>query len=246
VEIFDNFFDPGYAWDMLSRYGHILSGVTWIGLLYYFNFVQTPAMPQVAEGARPEVLTKIAFRALWWFRYGALLTFLFGLSLIAVWTDDMDIYFQGQHGTSILTGMLFGITMFLNVWLVIWPAQKIVIGSAEAVAGGGQAHPDAAAAGKRAGRASRANVLFSLPMLFFMVFAAHGGWFQGAVDSTIVYWIIVLLLWAFVEASALGMVGGLDSPFNKAAFDDHKQTIIFGFVLWALIYFVGWEGLLAA
>jgi hypothetical protein len=154
-------------------------------------------------------------------------------------------YFEGQHGTSILTGMLFGVTMFLNVWGVIWVNQKIVIGSAETVAGGGQPNPDAAAAGKKAARASRTNTLFSIPMLFFMVFAAHGGWFGGAIKGTVVYWVIVLVLWAFIEASALGLVGGYDSPWNKLALDDHKKTIIFGFVLWAVIYFIGWESLLA-
>src|SRR5262245_28714797 len=128
---------------MLSRYGHILSGITWIGLLYFFNFVQTPAFAEMSAEARSEAQRKITWRALWWFRYAALLTFLFGLSIIAV-QDDMDNYFSGQRGTAILTGMLLAITMFLNVWGVIWRAQKVIIGSAERVAQGGEADPRAA------------------------------------------------------------------------------------------------------
>ena len=121
--------------------------------------------------------------------------------------------------------MLFGITMFLNVWGVIWRNQKIVIGNAENVAAGGEANPDAPAAAKAAARASRCNTLFSIPMLWFMVFAAHGGCVLAASrsSSTIVYWVLVLVLWAFIEASALGLIGGLDSPFNKAAFDKHHE-----------------------
>jgi hypothetical protein len=83
-------------------------------------------------------------------------------------------------------------------------------------------------------------------MLWFMVFAAHGGGFwEAAIGSTIIYWIFVLAVWAFVEGSALGYIGGLDSPFNKLAFDSHKNTIIYGLVMLAVVYFVGWELILA-
>jgi uncharacterized membrane protein len=247
VELFNEFFEPGYGWEVLSRAGHILSGVTWIGLLYFFNFVQVPAYAELSDGARSEALRKLTFRALWWFRYAALLTFLFGLSIIAVYGDDMDVYFQGQHGTAILTGMLLGVTMLLNVWGVIWRNQKVVIGNAENVAAGGEANPDAPAAAKAAARASRCNTLFSIPMLWFMVFAAHGGvFFNDPIGTTVGYWVLVLVLWAFIEGSALGLIGGFDSPFNKAAFDKHRDTIIFGFGLLAIVYFVGWELILAA
>ncbi len=247
MELFNDFFEPGAGWEVLSRAGHVLSGITWIGLLYFFNFVQTPAFAELSDGARSEELRKITFRALWWFRYAALLTFLFGLSIISVYGEDTDLYFQGQHGTAILTGILFGVTMLANVWGVIWRNQKRIIASAETVAAGGQADPGAAALAKPSARASRANTLLSIPMLWFMVFSAHGGGFWlEPIGSTIVYWILVLVLWAFVEGSALGMIGGFDSPFNKAAFDDHKRTIIYGFVLLAIIYFIGWEVLLKA
>jgi uncharacterized membrane protein len=248
VQLFKNFFEPYGAFQMLARAGHILAGITWIGLLYFFNFVQTPSYAELSDGARSEALRKLTFRALWWFRYAALLTFVFGIVLVGVYSSaDNSNYLEGMTGTAILTGMLFGITMFLNVWGVIWRNQKVVIGNAETVAGGGAANPAAPASAKAAARASRANTLMSIPMLFFMVFSAHGLiWFGSTDKSTIVYWILVLVLWAFVEASALGFIGGMDSPFNKLAFDKHQNTIWFGFGLLAVIYLVGWELLLAA
>jgi uncharacterized membrane protein len=247
VEIFKDLGESYGPLAFLLRYSHVLAGITWIGLLYFFNFVQVPSYAELSDGARSEALRKLTFRALWWFRYAALLTFLFGLLLLGLeGGDTMDKYLSGVGGTAILTGMLFGITMFLNVWGVIWRNQKVVIGNAETVAGGGAANPDAPAAAKRAARASRCNTLFSFTMLFFMVFAAHGAeWFVG-VGGTAVYWVLVLVLWGFIEASALGFVGGIDSAFNKAAFDKHQQTIWFGFGLLVIIYFVGWELLLKA
>lgn len=248
MEIFKDFAEPFGPLAFLTRGAHVLAGVVWIGLLYFFNFVQVPAYAELSDGARSEALRKLTFRALWWFRYAALLTFLFGVLLLAIRGDgeNMDLYLSGIGGTAILTGMLFGTTMFLNVWGVIWRNQKIVIGNAENVANGGEANPEAPAAAKRAARASRCNTLFSITMLFFMLFAAHGAeWFVG-IDGTIAYWALVLVLWAFVEASCLGLIGGIDSPFNKAAFDKHQQTIWFGFGLLAIIYFVGWELLLKA
>lgn len=247
MEIFDSFADPSGPLSVLTRAAHVLAGITWIGLLYFFNFVQVPAFAQLSDGARSEALRKLTFRALWWFRYAALLTFLFGLMLMTIQGDgeNMDEYLSGVGGTAILTGMLFGTTMFLNVWGVIWRNQKVVIGSAEAVAAGGTADPKAAGSAKAAARASRANTLMSITMLWFMVFAAHGAtWFTG-IGGTVGYWILVLVLWAFVEASALGFVGGLDSPFNKLVFDTHRNTIVAGFVLLAVVYFVGWELMLA-
>lgn len=248
MEIFDNFADPSGPLSVLTRGAHVIAGITWIGLLYFFNFVQTPAYAELTDGARSEALRKLTFRALWWFRYAALLTFLFGLMLLTIQGDgeNMDRYLSGVGGTAILTGMLFGTTMFLNVWGVIWRHQKVIIGSAESVAGGGQADPRAATLAKPAARASRANTLMSISMLWFMVFAAHGAvWFDG-IGGTVGYWVLVLVLWAFIEASALGLIGGFDSPFNKLVFDKHKNTIIAGFVLLAILHFVGWELILAS
>ncbi|MGQ0830852.1 MAG: antitermination protein NusG [Microthrixaceae bacterium] len=247
MEIFDSFADPSGPLSVLTRGAHVLVGITWIGLLYFFNFVQTPSFAELSDGARSEALRKLTFRALWWFRYAALLTFLFGLMLLVIQGDgeNMDKYLSGVGGTAILTGMLFGTTMFLNVWGIIWRHQKVIIASAESVASGGQANPDAAALAKPAARASRANTFFSITMLWFMVFAAHGAvWFNG-IGGTAGYWVLVLVLWAFVEASALGLIGGYDNAFNKLVFDKHRNTIGGGFVLLGIIYFVGWELMLA-
>ncbi len=248
MELFENFSDPGGPLSVLTRGAHVLSGVTWIGLLYFFNFVQTPTMPELTDGARGEVLRKLSFRGLWWFRYAALLTFLFGVLLVGIQGDgeNTDLYLSGVGGTAILTGMLFGVTMFLNVWGIIWRNQKVIIASAESVANGGQPDPRAAELAKPAARASRANTFMSFTMLFYMVFAAHGAaWFDG-IGGTVGYWILTLVVWAFIEASALGLIGGYDNAFNKAAFDKHQMTIWFGFGLLVVLYFVGWELILAA
>ncbi|CAN5227535.1 urate hydroxylase PuuD [soil metagenome] len=240
MEIFKDFFEEGGPWEFISRYGHVLSGVTWIGLLYFFNFVQVPAYAQLSDAARSEAMRGVSFRALWWFRYAALLTFLFGVSIVAV--KDQKTYFEGPSGTSILTGILFGVTMFVNVWGVIWRNQKVVIGNAAALAACSEADPAAPAAAKRAARASRANTLFSIPMLWFMVFTSHlSGIFGSDVANSPLYWLIVLATWAFIEASALGFIGGLDNSFNALAFDDHRRTIIGGFVYLVVLYFLGWE-----
>jgi hypothetical protein len=194
--------------------------------------------------ARSEALRKITFRALWWFRWAAALTLASGLLMWAIGGSDYKP--STSPGLSILFGSILGITMAANVWMVIWPNQQINIKSAQTVADGGEADPAAAGAAKLAGRASRVNAFFSIPMLFFMVFAAHGAlWFSG-VGGTVVYWLLVLVLWAFIEGSCLGLIGGIDSPFNKAAFDKHQSTIWFGFGLLAILYFVGWELLLKA
>jgi len=145
----------------LARYGHIIAGVTWIGLLYYFNFVQVPSLGGVSAETKADLFKdgSIVRRALWWFRWGAMLTLIFGLLLL---------HNLGKGaGIDIYIGAAFGIIMWFNVWFIIWPNQKKVIGIVEADA-------DAkAAAGKKALIASRLNTLLSIPMLFFMASSAH-------------------------------------------------------------------------
>jgi len=149
----------------LFRWIHYFAGVTWIGILYYFNFVQTEFFKETDGGTKSAVISKLVPRALWWFRYGALVTFLSGLALAGFLGGAVNFY--------ITIGMLMGTLMFLNVWLIIWPKQKIVIASNEQVLAGGQPLPEAAASLAKAGLASRTNTLFSLPMLFFMGASAH-------------------------------------------------------------------------
>jgi uncharacterized membrane protein len=241
VEIFNNFGDPNGAGDFLGRWGHILFGITWIGLLYFFNVVQVPAFAQMEAGARSEALRKVTWRALWWFRWAALFTFLTGVWLL-IFTDQYK--FKGPQGAAIFIGAVYGTTMFLNVWGVIWRMQKINIGSAEAVAAGGQADPRAAKAANAAGRASRINTFFSIPMLWLMVFAAHSGEFTRYDDSggkLAAVIIIGLAIWAVMEASALGLIGGLDNAINKAVLADHRKTIIGGFIVLLVIQLIGFE-----
>jgi len=152
------------AIEFIFRWAHVVFGVVWIGMLYYFNFVQTEYFKEAEkESALPDVKAKLAPRALWWFRWGAMFTFLTGLVLL---------YMIGAHNSLagnypvIWVGALAGILMFLNVWLIIWPNQQIVLGL------NGKTGDGPAAAGK-AGLASRTNTLFSGPMLFGMLGSKH-------------------------------------------------------------------------
>ncbi|SJM89519.1 urate hydroxylase PuuD [Crenothrix polyspora] len=151
--------------EMLLRWGHFLGGITWIGLLYYFNLVQTEYFKEASGDAKSDAIQKLVPRALWWFRWGAMFTLVTGLGIFAVKGGGMSV--------DIYVGALLGVFMFTNVWLIIWPNQQIVIASATQVASGGTALPEAADALAKAGLASRTNFLFSVPMLFFMGASAH-------------------------------------------------------------------------
>jgi uncharacterized membrane protein len=154
----------GNALAFLFRWIHLLAGVAWIGLLWYFNFVQGEYFKEADASSKSDAIRKLVPRALWWFRWGAMFTFLTGIVLLGAKRLD---------GYGIMVGATMGILMFLNVWLIIWPNQKIVIASAEKVAAGGEADPAAAGALAKAGLASRTNTLFSIPMLFFMASSVH-------------------------------------------------------------------------
>jgi uncharacterized membrane protein len=136
---------------------HILFGIAWIGLLYYFNFIQAEYVKVAEPDAKADVFKKLAPNALWWFRWAALFTFLTGVILLH--------QISARIGTEIILGATMGTLMMLNVWGIIWRNQKIVLGMKEG---------DAAAAGAKAGLASRTNTLFSVPMLMYMVYSAHG------------------------------------------------------------------------
>jgi len=155
---------PG-AFDF-ARYFHVLSGIVWIGLLYYFNFVQVPSFGGVTAETKADLFKEgsIVRRALFWFRMGAHSTLLFGLILYyALLSNGLD------HGSSvdIMIGATFGIIMWFNVTFLIWPNQKKIIGIVEATA------DEKAAAGKVALMASRINTLLSIPMLFLMFASTH-------------------------------------------------------------------------
>ena len=181
------------ALNYLMRWGHFLAGITWIGLLYYFNFVQTEYFKEADNDARVDAFVKLAPRALWWFRWGAMFTFLTGVVLL--------LYIGRGATIDIALGATLGTLMFLNVWLIIWPNQKIVIASNEQIKGGGEALPEAAGAAPKAALASRTNTMFSVPMLYFMGSSAH--YSQGPMGEAGTALIVGLIIIAALELNAI-------------------------------------------
>ena len=187
------------GWAFLLRYIHFLAGITWIGILYYFNFIQTPFFGSELGGqAKGQMIRGLLPNALWWFRWGAMLTFISGWLIILIRLHQGITLAQLSP---ILTGGVMGTLMWANVWFVIWPAQQVVIRSAEQAAGGGEAIAGAAARGARAGLASRTNTLFSIPLLFFMGAQSH--WSSLAAGMNMTYWLIAGILMLAVEVNAL-------------------------------------------
>jgi uncharacterized membrane protein len=169
----------------LFRWSHVLFGITWIGMLYYFNFIQGGYFKQASAEGLADAKAKLAPSALWWFRWGAMGTFITGLALLGKLAIGLNNY--------IIVGAVFGTIMFLNVWLIIWPNQKIALGMAEG---------DAPAAGAKALLASRHNVLYSAPMVFCMLASGHPdpslGWslYSSMSNSLIVMLVIIAALQA--------------------------------------------------
>jgi uncharacterized membrane protein len=158
----------------IMRWLHVLSGVMWIGLLWYFNFVQIPNMGNIPDEQKPAISKVIAPEALWWFRWGAMATIVTGILLASMNGYLLDAFTLGamngfavEKNIAIGIGMWLGTIMWFNVWFVIWPNQKIALGMVDA---------DADAKAKAAGTAkafSRTNTLLSIPMLFAMVSAQN-------------------------------------------------------------------------
>jgi len=203
-----------YMLDVLFRYAHIVFGVAWIGLLYYFNFVQTEYVKEADDGAKADVMAKLAPRALWWFRWAALFTFLTGLIMLW-WVSS-----QQRFNLGIALGAFMGTLMMLNVWGIIWPNQKIMIGLTEG---------DKTVAGPKAALASRTNTLLSLPMLYFMVASIHGlaasGGVWASVSTTAL--IIGLAIIVVIEANAIwGKMLGLIQSVSGVITSSIILTII--------------------
>jgi len=220
---------------MLLRFLHFLFGIMWIGLLYYFNFVQTPFFGETDPAVRSGAIQKLVPRALWWFRWGAMGTVIFGLLYLLMWWGMRLNFAMTSWTVAIFTGGLMGLIMWANVWFVIWPNQKIVIGNATAMAGGAPANPAAAPAGRRAALASRTNTLFSIPMLFFMGAASHYNLFGEATSGGITGWLLLtLIIVGLVETNALvGSQGATKKPL-----DSISGTVTAGTVLWAVLVLV--------
>ncbi len=211
-----------YLLDVLFRYAHIVFGVAWIGLLYYFNFVQTEYVKEADDGAKADVMAKLAPRALWWFRWAALFTFLTGLIMLW-WVSS-----QQRFNLGIALGALMGTIMMLNVWGIIWPNQKIMIGLAEG---------DKAVAGPKAALASRTNTLLSLPMLYFMVasvhgFAASGGAWASVSTTALIIGLVIIVV---IEANAIwGKMLGLIQSVSGVI----TSSIILAIIMAGIVYYM--------
>lgn len=206
--------------DSLLRWLHILSGITWIGMLYFFNLVNLPLlkfqMKKPYEANMAEKATApITIKTLFWFRWGAFFTVLFGLLLIGSAAESygdvgmtLGDYFlhRGMQGYAILMGILFGLVMAFNVWFIIWPRQQKILANNKALA----ATTDEAEKKrlgdlnapmvKEATLASRTNTWLSIPMLWGMVTGAHGGTNGG---SEMADYVMPLAVLAFVLLAAI-------------------------------------------
>lgn len=208
--------------DFIFRWLHVLFGIAWIGLLYYFNFVQGSYFKTATPEGLKDAKEKLAPTALWWFRWAAMFTFITGVLLLV----GVKMSY-GAFNAYIVAGAALGVLMFLNVWLIIWPNQKIALGM---VTGDGPA-----AAGK-ALLASRTNTLFSGPLVFFMLAGPHfvtgGGYGKLAMESTGLW--IVLAIIAALEVNA---IAGKQGPLASVAGVIHCSLIL-AVVMAALVMYV--------
>ena len=213
----------GQGLEFIYRFIHFLSGVCWIGVLWYFNFIQGSYFAEADGGAKSDAVKKLVPRALWWFRWGAMGTFLSGCMLLMAKSMSAGMgIFSTSWGLTILVGSLMGTFMWFNVWFIIWPAQKVVIAAAN-----GEDQPTAAACAAKAGLASRTNTLFSIPLLFFMGAASHlpvsiGA--RGTMTAMLVAFAVIIL----VELN--GLFGKL-GPIKKVS-----GVIHMGLLLTALLF----------
>ena len=213
------------------RWLHVFFGIIWIGHLYYFNFVQGAFMAESDAAVKSQVLQKLAPRAMWWFRWAAMWTFATGFLMLSI-RGHQDGSGGGNilatpYWINILTGSFIATLMFLNVWGLIWQKQKIVFANAAAVAGGAAPNPLAAPAAARALVASRTNVVFSIPMLFFMLSGWHFLYTVDESSNLTAYWIAVFLLIFGLQANAMF---GKTGPITTV-----KGVITGGFILTAVL-----------
>ena len=174
---------------VLIRFGHIVFGIIWLGHLYFFNLVNVPFQADLDKELKPKVNPKLLLRAFWWFRWGAMYTLVFGLALFFYKYMYQGLFFNAETGSVsvragwIMFGMLLALIMWFNVWFVIWPRQKLILGGMAA----GTPHPDAAKLAATAGKASRFNTYASGPMLFAMIVPNnYSGWSHGGILLTLI------------------------------------------------------------
>ena len=172
------FDDVNSLLSVLFRWAHILFGIIWLGHLFFFNLVNVPFQADLDKELKAKVNPKLLLRAFYWFRWGAMYTFLLGLLLFGYKYFHQHLFFEQGGGISnralwIMFGGLLGTVMWFNVWFVIWPRQKLILGGLAA----GTPHPDAAKMAAVAGKVSRFNTYASGPMLFGMIVPNnYSGW----------------------------------------------------------------------
>lgn len=176
------FGDPESLVSVLIRWGHIVFGLIWLGHLYFFNLVNVPMQKDLEADVKAKVNPKLLLRALYWFRWGAMYTFIFGWGLFLYKYVYQGLFFDGDKVSIragwILFGGLLGTIMWVNVWFVIWPRQKAIFGGMAK----GQPHPDAAKMAATALKASRFNTYASGPMLFGMIVPNnYSGWSHAGI-----------------------------------------------------------------
>lgn len=188
----------------ILRWIHFFAGITWIGLLYFFNLVNVPFAKTLDADSKKKVVPQLMPRALWWFRWSAMVTFVVGV-LYIIWkiyiATDAGLYgtgglFTSTWGQWISFGGLLGTIMWFNVWFIIWPAQKNIIGWVKE----GQAPPEMAGTVKRAYLTSRLNTYLSVPMLFAMGAASHFPSFS-LITAGIVLLVGFAIVWFFINLS---------------------------------------------
>ncbi|OUR73855.1 antitermination protein NusG [Methylophaga sp. 41_12_T18] len=196
--------------NMVTRWGHLLFGITWIGILYYFNFIQGGYFKAATPEGLADAKAKLAPSALWWFRWAAMFTFITGLVLL------FGLHKSGGMNSFIAAGAAMGTLMFLNVWLIIWPNQKIVLGMVEG---------DGPAAGAKALLASRTNTLFSGPMAFAMLASPHMSGYGAEVGSTAMWAVL-----AIVVALEVNAIVGKQGPMTTV-----RGVIVSSLILTAIL-----------
>ena len=236
-----------YIFSFGFRWLHILVGIAWIGLLYYFNLVQVPGLAAYGDEGKARNITidKIARRALWWFRYASLATLATGILITGqpgYWKNFLNGGGSGNgHDAAISVGMIMATLMAANVWMIIWKNQKVVLANAANVLAGGEANADAPTAGRKALLASRQNMIFSVSMLFFMVGAAH--FYNGSVfaesssSNATTFLLISVVITALLQLNALGIFGGIKAG-NKMLwmYESHKNALITSGILWLVLW----------
>lgn len=152
--------------ESVLRYGHIMMGIFWMGLLWFFNVINGAFMAKVSADVKKEIFPKLMEPSLWWFRWTAMGTVVFGLLMIENMRQQLGG--MGNVNIGIILGAFIALTMWFNVWFVIWPRQKLAIGGFR-----GENDAPAPEVMKIAARASRYNAWMSIPMIFLMVFSSH-------------------------------------------------------------------------